>query len=56
MTVPVFQQAAEGTALLSARLAFGDEAVAEAVLSQDYDAGFVDRHPRQLAALMEAVA
>lgn len=46
------QQVMEGSTLVAARATFGDEAVAEMVFNQEFDAGFVDRHPRQLGGLM----
>lgn len=37
--------------LCSARLAFGDEVVAERLFDRDYDPGFVSRHTNQCAGL-----
>jgi hypothetical protein len=52
--VALYRQAAEGTLLCGARLTFGDERVARVLLSQDYSAGFVDRHTNQLGGLLRS--
>jgi hypothetical protein len=50
----MFQFFAESTTLFTARMMFGDEYVAEKLFSQEYDPGFVSRHPNQLAGLWES--
>lgn len=50
----MFQFFLESTALCTARMIHGDEAVANWVFDQDYDPDFVSRHPNQLAGLFEA--
>lgn len=50
----MFQFMYESTALCGARMMFGDEYVADKIFEQDYDAGFVSRHPNQLGSLYES--
>lgn len=49
----LLRTAVEGFALANARCTFGDEQVADWVFEQDYDPGFVSRHPNQLGSLYE---
>lgn len=50
----MFKFFTEATALCTARMMFGDEKVAKEVFDQEYDAGFVSRHPNQLAGLWQS--
>lgn len=51
MLLSLSRQVTEGSILLGARLTVGDEVVGEVLFDQDYDPGFVDRHPHQLAGI-----
>lgn len=55
MTFPV-RWATEATTLLGLRAALGDDAAADLLFRQNYDAGFVSRHSNQLAGLFMAYA
>lgn len=50
----MFRFITESTVLCTARMMFGDEYVAEELFDQEYDAGFVSRHPNQLAGLWQS--
>lgn len=48
----MFRFMLESSMLTTSRLMFGDEYVAEQLFDQDYNAGFVDRHPHQISGLL----
>jgi hypothetical protein len=52
----MFQFMVESCAIATLRLTVGDDKAGDILFSQDYDPGFVSRHPHQLAALLEAKA
>lgn len=45
----------ESTALLTARVAYGDRAVGEWLSNQEYDHEFAGRHSNQLSSCVRAV-
>lgn len=56
----MYQFMFESSMLVATRTMYGDEQTAEWLFRQDYDPGFVSRHPNQLSTLyrkkMESVA